>query len=103
MSLDTAFDRLSLALLQKGYSFVKEAKPPDPSADRFAAFKSPDMSVRVYWHGKARMLALQVENDGNWTEFAKRSFGPKGLEDTAVETLVRAVRNEVAETSTDSD
>ena len=47
------------------------------------------------------MLSLQVEADGEWVDFAKRGFGPQGLEDTAVDALVRAIRNEVAETSTD--
>ena len=59
------------------------------------------MSVRVVWTDKARMLSLQVEADGEWVDFAKRGFGPQGLEDTAVDALVRAIRNEVAETSTD--
>ena len=40
---------------------------------------------------------------GEWVEFARHGFGPRGLEDSAVETLVRSLRNEVAETSTDSD
>ena len=48
-------------------------------------------------------MTLQVDADGGWAEFARRSFGPKGLEDTSVDALVRAIRNEVAETSTDSD
>ena len=48
-------------------------------------------------------MALLVDADGGWVEFARRNFGPKGLEDTAVDALVRAIRNEVAETSTDSD
>jgi hypothetical protein len=61
------------------------------------------MSVRILWKGKARLLTLQVEADGEWVEYARRGFGPNGLEDTAVESLVRAVGNEVAETSTDSD
>ena len=82
---------------------MKEEKPSDPSGDRTAVYKSPSMSVRIHWSGKARMLALQVEADEGWVEFAKRAFGPKGLEDTAVEALVRAVGNEVAETSTDLD
>jgi hypothetical protein len=103
LTLDGAFDRIGSALRQKGYVFVKEEKPSDSSGDRLVVYKSPTMSVRVNWSGKARMLALQVDADGGWVEFAKRAFGPKGLEDTAVEALVRAVGNEVAETSTDSD
>ena len=34
---------------------------------------------------------------------ARQGFGPKGLEDSAVDALVRKVGNEVGETSTDSD
>ncbi len=103
LTLDGAFDRIGSALKQKGYAQLKEEKPSDAAGDRNAVYKSPSMSVRVHWSGKARMLALQVEADGGWVEFAKRAFGPKGLEDTAVDVLVRAVGNEVAETSTDSD
>ena len=82
---------------------MKEERPSDSPEDRSAVYKSQNMSVRIHWSGKARMLALQVDADGGWVEFAKRAFGPKGLEDTAVEALVRSVGNEVAETSTDSD
>jgi hypothetical protein len=103
MTVDAAFDRIGAALRQRGYTFVKEQKPSDSSGDRFADFKSPTMSVRVAWKDKARLMTLQVDADGGWAEFARRGFGPKGLEDTAVDALVRAVRNEVAETSTDSD
>ena len=103
LTLDEAFDRIGSALKQKGYSFVKEEKPSDPSGERTAVYKSSGMAVRIQWSGKARMLALQVDADGGWVEFGKRAFGPKGLEDTAVQALVRAVGNEVAETSTDSD
>ena len=60
------------------------------------------MSVRVSWVENARMLLLQVKVGQDWVEFARRSFGPKGLEDTAVDALVRAVQAEVAETSTDA-
>jgi len=35
--------------------------------------------------------------------FARLGFGPKGLEESAVDALVRKVGNEVGETSTDSD
>ena len=103
LTLDEAFDRIGSALKQKGYSFTTEEKPPDDSGDRTAVYKSAGMAVRIHWTGKARMLALQVDADGGWVEFAKRAFGPKGLEDTAVDALVRKVGNEVAETSTDSD
>jgi hypothetical protein len=103
LTLDAAFDRIGSALKKKGYEFVKDEKPSDSPGDRTAVYKCQSMSVRVHWSGKARMLALQVDADGGWVEFAKRAFGPKGLEDTAVEALVRAVGNEVAETSTDSD
>ena len=103
MTLDTAFDRLGSALQKKGYTLTKAEKPPDPGADRSAIYTSPNMSVRIFWNGKARLMTLQVDADGGWVEYARRGFGPKGLEDTAVEALVRAVGNEVAETSTDSD
>jgi hypothetical protein len=103
LNLDAAFDRIGSALQQKGYKFSKEEKPTDSPGDRLAVFTSPNISVRIFWNGKARLLALQVEADGEWVEFARRGFGPKGLEDTAVDALVRAVGNEVAETSTDSD
>jgi hypothetical protein len=103
MTLDAAFDRIGSALRQRGYAFVKEEKVLDSSGDRSAVFKSPGMSVRVFWKGRARLMALEVDHEGGWVEFARRSFGPRGLEDTAVEALVRAIRNEVAETSTDSD
>ena len=103
LTVDAAFDRIGSALRQRGYAVTKEEKPSDSSGDRLAVFTSPDMSVRVAWHGRARLLTLQVEADGGWVEFARRGFGPNGLEETTVEALVRAVRNEVAETSTDAD
>jgi len=103
LTIDAAFDRIGSALRQKGYSFSREEKASDSSGDRAAVFTSPDVSVRVCWNGRARLLALEVKVDGDWVEFARRGFGPKGLENTAVEALVRAVGNEVAETSTDSD
>jgi hypothetical protein len=103
MTVDAAFDRIGSALRQRGYTFAKEEKPSDSSGDRVSVFASPDMSVRISWHGKARLLTLQVGVEGEWVEFARRGFGPTGLEDTTVEALVRAVRNEVAETSTDAD
>jgi hypothetical protein len=103
MTVDAAFDRIGSALRQRGYTFMKEEKSRDSAGDRSADFRSPAMSVRLAWNAKARLMTLQVDADGGWVEFARRSFGPKGLEDTAVEALVRAIRNEVAETSTDSD
>ena len=102
LSLDTAFDRIGSALRQRGYAFARAETETD-SGDRFAIFHSPNTTVRVFWKGKARLLILQVQINGEWVEFARRGFGPMGLEDTAVEALVRAVSNEVAETSTDSD
>lgn len=103
LTVDAAFDRLGSALRQRGYSLAKEEKASDSSGDRLALFSSPDMSVRISWHGKARLLTLQVEAEGGWVEFARRGFGPNGLEEATVDALVRAVRNEVAETSTDAD
>lgn len=103
LTLEAAFDRISTALRQRGYKLQKEEKASDSSGDRSSTFTSPAMSVKVTWAGRARMMALLVDADGGWVEFARRNFGPKGLEDTAVDALVRAIRNEVAETSTDSD
>jgi hypothetical protein len=103
LTLDDTFDRLGSALFQRGYALEKDEKAADSSGDRLAVFTSSDMSVRVSWNGKARLLTLQVDAAGEWVEFARRSFGPQGLEDTTVDALVRAIRNEVAETSTDSD
>ena len=100
MTVDAAFDRLGSTLRQRGYTFVKEDRS---SADRYAVFKSPDMSVRISWKEKARLITLEVDAESGWAEFARRSFGPKGLEDTSVEALVRAIGSEVSETSTDSD
>jgi hypothetical protein len=103
LTLDGAFDRIGSALREKGYTFAKEEKDPDSSGDRLAVFTSPEMKVRVCWHGKARLLAVQFDADGGWVDFARHGFGPKGLEDSAVDALVRKVGNEVGETSTDSD
>ena len=103
LTLDGAFDRISSALQQKGYALTKEEKTSDSSGDRLALFTSRNMSVRVCWNGKARLLALQVDADGGWVDFARHGFGPKGLEDSAVDALVRKVGNEVGETSTDAD
>ena len=103
LTVDAAFDRIGSALRQRGYSLTREEKPSESPGDRIAFFDSPSMSVRVGWNGKARMLVLHVKVEGEWVEFSRHSFGPSGLEDTAVDSLVRAIRNEVAETSTDSD
>jgi len=102
MSLDAAFERIGSALRERGYTSAKEEKPSDVSGDRVEVFTSPHMSVRLFWNGKARLRTLQVEAEGEWVEFARRGFGPTGLEDTAVEALVRSIRDEVAETSTDA-
>ena len=101
LTVDTAFDRLGTALRQRGYAFSKE-ETPEVVGDRISVYTSPNMSVRIVWSSKARLLILQVKVEGEWVEFARRGFGPNGLEDTAVEALVRAVFNEVAETSTDA-
>jgi hypothetical protein len=103
LTVDGAFERIGSALQQKGYVFAAEEKSADSSGDRLAVYTSPEMAARVSWKGSARMLVLEVDADGGWVEFARRSFGPKGLEETTVDALVRAVGNEVAETSTDSD
>jgi hypothetical protein len=103
LNVDAAFDRIGSALRQRGYQIADETSSSDGAADRSAVFRSPDMAVRLAWNAKARMLAVQVQVDGEWVEFARRGFGPAGLEETAVEGLVRAIRNEVAETSTDAD
>ncbi len=102
LSVDAAFERIGSALQQRGYSFAKEQRPSDSPGDRLAIYTSGNMSVRVCWFEKARLLTLQVDVEKEWVEFARRGFGPNGLEDTAVEALVRSVRNEVAETSTDA-
>jgi hypothetical protein len=102
LTVDAAFDRIGSALRQRGYAFVKEEKPPESSGDRLAFYTSPNMAVKITWLEKARLLILHVEVEGEWVEFSRRGFGPAGLEDTAVEALVRAVFNEVAETSTDA-
>ena len=103
LSLDAAFERIATAFREMGYASAKEGRPPDSSGDRLAVFTSPKMAMRVSWNGKARLLALQVEADGEWVDFSRIGFGPDGLEESAVSALVRAVRNEVGETSTDSD
>jgi hypothetical protein len=103
LTVDGAFDRISSALQDKGYAFEKEEKAADSSGDRTTVFTSPEMSVRVCWNGKARLLVVQIDADGGWVDFARQGFGPKGLEDSAVDALVRKVGNEVGETSTDAD
>lgn len=103
LTVDGAFDRIGTALRQRGYAFTKEEKASDPSGDRLVVYTSPNMAARVSWKGNARLLVLEVDSDGSWVEFARRSFGPKGLEETTVDALVRAVADEVSETSTDAD
>ena len=101
LSLDAAFDRIGTTLLQLGYK-AKEKTPPDSSGNQVAIFSAPDdMAVRVCSYGRARLLTIQVEADGEWIDFAKRGVGPEGLQEAAVEALVHSLRNEVDETSTD--
>ncbi len=100
LSLDAAFDRIGTTLLQLGYK-AKETTPPDSSGNQVAVFSAPDMAVRVCSYGRARLLTIQVEADGEWVDFAKRGVGPEGLQEAAVEALVHSLRNEVDETSTD--
>lgn len=102
LTIDGAFDRIGSVLKDKGYSVAKEQNPPH-AGDRVAVFTSSEMAVRVCWDEKARLLALQIDADGGWVDFARLGFGPKGLEESAVDALVRKVGNEVGETSTDSD
>ena len=101
LSVEAAFDRISSALRQMGYAVAKDERPSDSPEDRLADFSAPNMSVRISWRSKARLLILQVKAGSEWAEFARRSFGPNGLEETTVDALVRSVRSEVAETSTD--
>ena len=103
LTVDGAFDRIGAALREKGYKSAHESSATEPSGDRQAVFNSPDMSVRVGWNEKARLLTIQIDADGGWVDFARQGFGPNGLEDSAVDALVRKVGNEVGETSTDSD
>jgi hypothetical protein len=103
LSLDEAFERIATAFREMGYTFTKEERSPDSSGDRLAVFTSPKMAMRMSWNGKARLMALQIEADGEWVDFSRIGFGPGGLEESAVAAMVRAVRNEVGETSTDSD
>ena len=103
LSVDAAFDRFGSALQERGYKVEKDERPPEAPEDRIVVFISQDMHVRIRWHGKARMLTLDVHADDEWVEFALRNFGPAGLEDSSVDALVRKVLLEVAETSTDSD
>jgi hypothetical protein len=102
LTVDGAFDRIGSVLTDKGYSRAEE-KSSSNDGDRVAVFTSPEMAVRVCWDEKARLLALQIDADGGWVDFARLGFGPKGLEESAVDALVRKVGNEVGETSTDSD
>ena len=103
LTVDGAFERIGSALKQRGYAFAEEERSTD-SGDRVAVFRSPEIAVRVGWNGKARLLTIQIDDgDGSWVDFARHGFGPKGLEDSAIDALVRKVGNEVGETSTDSD
>ena len=102
LTVDGAFDRIGSVLMDKGYSRAEE-KSSSNAGDRVAVFTSREMAVRVCWDEKARLLALQIDADGGWVDFARLGFGPKGLEESAVDALVRKVGNEVGETSTDSD
>ncbi|MFN2386828.1 MAG: hypothetical protein ABR576_11195 [Thermoanaerobaculia bacterium] len=102
LSLDAAFERIGTALRGMGYVLAKQEKPPESPGDRLAVFTSPNMSMRVSWTEKARLLALQFEADGKWVDFTRLGFGPRGLEESAVDSLVRAVQKEVGETSTDA-
>ncbi|HEX7254049.1 MAG TPA: hypothetical protein VF376_14305 [Thermoanaerobaculia bacterium] len=97
--MDAAFDRIGSALGELGYAMRKGS--PEGPEDRVAVFASPKMAVRVSWQEKARLMILQVRVGSDWVEFTRRSFGPKGLEESTVDGLVRAVHDEVAETSTD--
>jgi hypothetical protein len=103
LSVDAAFDRFGSALRERGYKVEKDESPQERPEDRVVLFISQDMHVRIRWHAKARMLTLEVHADGEWVEFARRNFGPAGLEESSVDALVRKVLLEVAETSTDSD
>jgi hypothetical protein len=103
LTVDAAFDRLGSALRQRGYTFAQDERPEASPGDRVSLFTSPSTSVRITWFERARLLTIQVKVAGEWVEFARRGFGPNGLEDGSVEALVRAVFNEVAETSTDAD
>lgn len=103
LTVDGAFDRIGTALRQRGYTFAREETNPDPAGDRVVEYKSRDMAVRVLWTEKARLLQVQIEQNGDWVDFARHGFGPRGLEDSAVDALVRKIGNEVGETSTDSD
>jgi hypothetical protein len=100
---DAAFDRITTALQERGYRAVNEETPSDGSGDRATVFTSPEMAIRVSWSGRARLLAMQIDADSGWVDFARQGFGPKGLDDAVVDALVRKVCNEVGETSTDSD
>jgi hypothetical protein len=101
LTVDDAFRRIAMALRDIGYRQLDSGAHPEAPDGRMAQFVSPDMSIRLLWNGKERVLILQVEAEGEWVEFARRQVGEGGLETAAVDSLVRAVRNEVDETSTD--
>jgi hypothetical protein len=101
LTLDAAYQRIGNALRGMGYILKKEETPAGSPGDRRTVFTSPNMTMRVCWTEKARLLALQFESDGEWVDFSRLGFGPRGLEESAVDALVRAVQNEVGETSSD--
>jgi len=101
LSVDAAFDRIGSALGELGYTVRKGQPSSDAPEDRVAVFASPKIAVRISWREKARLMILEVRVGSEWVEFTRRSFGPKGLEESTVDGLVRAVHDEVAETSTD--
>jgi hypothetical protein len=103
LSVDAAFDRIGSALRERGYKVDKDERPEEKPEDRVVVFISEDMHVRLRWHGKARMLTVDVHTDDEWVEFARRNFGPTGLDENSVDAVLRKVLLEVAETSTDSD
>src|SRR5262249_43984532 len=103
LTVDAAFNRIGSALSELGYVPAKGQAPPESPEDRVQVLTSPKMSVRVIWRDKARLLILQIKVGGEWVEFTRRSFGAKGLEESTVDGLGRAVHDEVAETSTDGD
>ena len=100
LSLDAAFDRIGSGPPAAGIRLERRRRRPTR--------RRPARRLHVAEHVGAHLLDgrraadAQVKVDGEWVEFARRGFGPDGLEDTAVEALVRAVFNEVAETSTDA-
>jgi hypothetical protein len=104
LTVDAAFDRITSALRKIGYTVVRDQRSADyldSPDDRVAEFALPKLRVRVCWYDRARLLVLQVRAEEEWVNFAKRTAGPDGIEESAVEALISAVRNEVDETSTE--